>query len=60
MKFLEAPVGTKFKFQSDSTNIFTKVSPKSYAYGSTEVKKCKGSGRYYMAKSNPNPDIVEV
>jgi hypothetical protein len=70
MEFLSVPVGSKFVFPGRGT-VFVKISPKSYAavapgtYAAPgtavllSARRCKGSGRYFMPKADPNP-VVDV
>jgi hypothetical protein len=65
MEFLSVSVGSKFVFPGRGT-VFVKISPKSYAavvpgkpFASLSAQRCKGSGRYFMPKTDPNP-VVDV
>lgn len=59
-RFLEIPVGTKFTLNNSATLL--KITAKSYCIYELGItpKKCKGSGRYYMPKTNPNPIVTIV
>jgi hypothetical protein len=59
MKFSELKIGQQFTFVGGAW-VFQKVSPKSYAEGGKAIVKCKGSGRYFNSRNNPDPAVIEV
>lgn len=58
MKFLDLSVGAEFRL--NNSGVLVKASDRSYRLKGSQITKCKGSGRYYMPKSNPNPDVIPV